>query len=72
MTALDLFRSGLDTLEIANLQGRPEASVYNDIIRQRQQESCAEKVREYQHRYYLDVTKPKRSALVPYAGAEAR
>lgn len=71
MIELTLFRSGMDTLEIARLQGRTEAEVYNDITHQRQQERYREVSQEYQARYYLEVTKPKRRQLIPYAGKEA-
>lgn len=65
---LELLRSGMDTVQIANLQGSDEATVYNLIHRQREAErkrayrrQYANYNKEYQQRYYLTVTKAKRA-----------
>lgn len=68
MIELILFRSGMDTLQIARLQGTDESIVYNCIHEQREMERKQEarrryapNSRDYQANYYLQVTKPKRA-----------
>lgn len=72
MTALELFRTGYDTQDIANLQGVSEAEVYNEMHAGRQHERQLGKNQDYQKRYYIDVLKPKRRALREYCGQDSK
>lgn len=68
LNVLELFRSGYDTKEIANLQGMSEAEVYNRMQAEKQHERQFGRRQEYAKRYYIEVLRPKREAL---AGKEA-
>jgi len=62
LNALELFRAGYDTQEIANLLGVSEGEIYNRINAEKKYERDFGHRREYYKRYYIEVLKPKREA----------
>ena len=67
MNALELFRRGYDTKEIANLLRATEAEIYNEIHCLRQREQRCAYMRDYMPKYRLKISRPK-SSLVRFAG----
>lgn len=67
MTELALYRSGLDTMQIAARLKRKEHEIYNAINRQKRAEN-EKRQRDFRSEYQKRLEAASRSKLVRYAG----
>lgn len=67
MNELDLYRSGLDTMQIAARLGRDENEIYNAINRQKRAEN-EKRRRDFRKEYQKRLEAASRSKLTRYAG----